>query len=266
MKVVLFCGGMGMRMRDYSEAVPKPMVNVGYRPVLWNVMKYYAHFGHKDFILCLGYKGDTIKEYFLNYEETRSNDFVMRDGGLEIQMENKDIHDWTITFVDTGLNANIGQRLKAVEKYLQGEEAFLANYSDGLTDFYLPELTDYFLKQKKKAVFLCVRPNHSFHIVQMRNGANGLVDEIQGVVRADLWINGGFFAFKSDIFDYIKDGDELVNEPFKRLIGEDELLGYKYEGFWVSMETFKDKQMLDDMTARGDRPWEVWKSKTPCES
>jgi glucose-1-phosphate cytidylyltransferase len=259
MKVVLFCGGMGMRMREYSEAIPKPMVPVGYRPILWNVMKYYAHFGHKDFILCLGYKGDTIKNYFLNYDETLSNNFVMKNGGEDIVLANSDIHDWTITFVDTGLNSNIGQRLKAVEPYLEGEKVFMANYSDGLTDFPLPNLTDYFFKQDKIGSFLVVRPNHSFHIVQMKNGTNGLVDEIQGVVRADLWVNGGYFVFQKDIFKYIKDGEELVNEPFKRLIGEKQLVAYKYDGFWVGMETFKDKQRLDDMNARGETPWEVWK-------
>ena len=124
MKVVLFCGGMGMRMREYSEAVPKPMVPIGYRPILWHVMKYYAHYGHKDFILCLGYKADVIKNYFRNYDECVSNDFVLSGGGKNLELLNSDIDDWRITFVDTGLTANIGQRLKAVEKHLQDEEVF----------------------------------------------------------------------------------------------------------------------------------------------
>jgi glucose-1-phosphate cytidylyltransferase len=237
------------------------MVPVGYRPVLWNVMKYYAHYGHKDFILCLGYKGDTIKNYFLNYNETLSNNFVMKNGGEKIVLQNSDIYDWTITFVDTGMKSNIGQRLKAVEKYLEGEDIFLANYADGLTDFHLPTLIDYFTHTNKIAGFLSVRPNRSFHIVQMKNQKNGLVQEIQGVVRADLWVNGGYFALKREIFDYIKEGEELVNEPFKRLIQQEELVTYKYDGFWVGMETFKDKQQLDDMYVQGDAPWEVWKKK-----
>jgi glucose-1-phosphate cytidylyltransferase len=265
MKVVLFCGGMGMRMREYSEAIPKPMVAVGYRPILWNVMKYYAHFGHKDFILCLGYKGDAIKNYFLNYDETLSNDFVMKDGGKKIELRNSDIQDWNITFVDTGLTSNIGQRLKAVEEHLADEKVFLANYSDGLTDFHLPLITDYFFEQNKTACFLCVRPNHSFHIVQMKDHRNGLVQEIQGVVRADLWINGGYFVFRRDIFDYLHEDEELVNEPFKRLIQREELVAYKYEGFWIGMETFKDKQRLDDMYICGETPWEVWKRKPESE-
>src|SRR5262245_21240349 len=117
MKVVLFCGGFGLRMRDYAEHIPKPMVPVGYRPILWHVMKYYAHFGHKDFILCLGYRGDAIKQYFLNYNECLSNDFILKNGGKELKLYNEDIQDWRITFVDTGMNSSIGERLRVVEKY-----------------------------------------------------------------------------------------------------------------------------------------------------
>src|SRR5947207_3840019 len=133
MKVVLFCGGLGMRLREYSENIPKPLVQIGYRPILWNVMKYYAHFGHKDFILCLGWKGDLIKDYFLNYDERVSNDFVLSSGG-KIDLLHQDIRDWRITFVDTGADASVGQRLLAVKSHLAGEEVFLANYSDGLSD------------------------------------------------------------------------------------------------------------------------------------
>jgi glucose-1-phosphate cytidylyltransferase len=137
MKVVLFCGGMGMRIREYSDSIPKPMVPIGYRPLLWHLMKYYAYYGHKDFILCLGYKADAVKDYFLNYNECVSNNFVLSNGGKKLRLLSSDIHDWNITFVDTGITSNIGQRLKAVEPYLQGESVFLANYSDGLTDLPL---------------------------------------------------------------------------------------------------------------------------------
>ncbi len=145
MKVVLFCGGLGMRLRDYSESIPKPMVPVGYRPILWHVMRYYAHFGHKDFILCLGYRADVIKRYFLEYDETISNDFVISEGGKKVDLLASDIQDWKITFVDTGLNSNIGMRLKAVQPFLDGEEMFLANYSDGVSDLPLPR-DDRFLR------------------------------------------------------------------------------------------------------------------------
>src|SRR6478672_858611 len=194
MKVVLFCGGLGMRIREAGENVPKPMVHVGDRPILWHVMKYYAHFGHKDFILCLGYRADVIKNYFVNYNEFMSNDFVLSKGGKDVRVFNSDIDDWTVTFVDTGANANIGQRLKAVERYLDGEEVFLANYSDNLTDFQLPKLIERFHQQNKTAAFLCVRPNLSCHYVSM--GDTGLIQEIKTMGQSDMLINGGYFVFK----------------------------------------------------------------------
>ena len=163
MKVVLFCGGLGTRLRDFSEAIPKPLVHIGYRPILWHVMKYYAHYGHKDFILCLGYKADLIKNYFLNYNECISNDFTLNNGGQSLSLLNSDIHDWNITFVDTGLHSNIGQRLKAVQKHLENEEVFLANYSDGLTDLILPEAIEKFYHIDKIVSFLSVRPSQTFH-------------------------------------------------------------------------------------------------------
>ncbi|MCX6827577.1 MAG: sugar phosphate nucleotidyltransferase [candidate division Zixibacteria bacterium] len=259
MKVVLFCGGMGMRLREYSDTIPKPMVPIGYRPILWNVMKYYAHYGYKDFILCLGYKADMIKEYFINYNEYISNDFLLAKGGKELILYNNDIEDWKITFADTGLVSNIGQRLKAVEKYLVDEEVFMANYSDGLTDFPLPMLTDLFMKSGKTACLLSVRPNQSYHIVSSSD--DGIVRGINGVQRSDIWVNGGYFILRKEFFKYLGDGEDLVQEPFCRLIETNELISYKHHGFWVSMETFKDKQMLDDMYQRGETPWEVWKKQ-----
>lgn len=259
MKVVLFCGGLGMRLREYSETIPKPMVPIGYRPILWHVMKYYAHFGHKDFILCLGHAADVIKKYFLNYEEGVSNDFVLSGGGKHVELLNKDISDWRITFADTGVTSNIGQRLKAVEKYLDGEDMFLANYSDGLTDLPLPAQIEDFSKQGKIGSFACVTPRLSYHIVSLN--AQGNIEQIQDMIRSNLRINGGYFVFKKDIFRYLGPGEELVREPFQRLIKEDQLIGYKYDGFWASMDTFKDKQFLDEMYSRGDAPWELWKPR-----
>ena len=174
MKVVLFCGGRGMRLREFSEAIPKPMVPLGYRPVLWHVMKYYAHFGHKDFILCLGYKADAIKQYFLEYDECISNNFTMLGDRTRLQLHNSDIHDWKITFVDTGAESNIGQRLKAVEHLLNGEEYFLANYSDGLTDFHLPDMLQSFPDSGRVAEGLCVKPLQSYHTVEVGDNGKGL--------------------------------------------------------------------------------------------
>ena len=258
MKVVLFCGGLGTRLREFSSNIPKPMVNIGYRPILWHVMKYYAHYGHKDFILCLGYKADAIKNYFLNYDECVSNDFTLLKGGKQIQLVSSDIEDWKITFVDTGLHSNIGQRFKAVEEYLEGEEVFLANYSDGLTDLHLPDLIEDFYKDHKIASFLCVKPSQSFHLVSSQE--NGCVNDIQDIRQAGIRINGGFFVFKKDIFKYMEAGEELVLEPFQRLIQLRQLFAYNYDGFWGCMDTFKEQQQLDDMYTQGKAPWVVWKS------
>jgi len=260
MKVVLFCGGLGMRLRDYSETIPKPMVTIGNRPILWHVMKYYAHFGHKDFILCLGHRADAVKNYFLNYNECESNDFVLSGSGKKLELFNSDIHDWRITFADTGINSNIGQRLKRVEKYLEGEEEFLANYSDGLSDISLPEQLDHFHRNNKIASFVCVRPQLSYHLVTLQPGEGNLVSSIQAMNAGDLRINGGFFIFKKKIFEYMRDKEELVAEPFGRLAKENQLIGYKYDGFWASMDTFKDKQQLEGMCTTGVAPWEVWKT------
>ena len=256
MKVVLFCGGLGMRLRDYADNVPKPMVPIGYRPILWHVMKYYAHFGHNDFILCLGYRGDLIKEYFLNYEECVSNDFVLSNGGRKRELLNSDIADWRITFVETGLNSNIGERLKAVERHLAGEQMFLANYSDGLTDLPLPAQIEDLRRRDKIASFLCVKPNLSYHFVSSQNG---LVTSFRDIAQSGLRVNGGFFVFKTEIFDYLHAGEELVIEPFQRLVERDQLVAYNYDGFWLPMDTAKDKKRLDDLYEDGSPPWQVWK-------
>jgi len=259
MKVVIFCGGLGMRLREYADNVPKPMVPIGYRPVLWHVMKYYAHYGHKDFILCLGYRADAIKQYFLHYDECVSNDFSLSKGGKNVQLFNSDIHDWNITFAETGMHSNIGMRLKAVEKYLAGEKTFLANYADGLTDLELPRLVDFAQKHDKIATFVSAKPNLTYHMVSAE--PDGLVTDIQSIREAQLRINSGYFVLKQEIFKYMREGEELVLEPFRRLIGEKQLMAYEHNGFYASMDTFKDKQQLDDLYARGDAPWVVWNGK-----
>ena len=257
MKVVLFCGGLGLRLRDYADHVPKPMVPIGYRPILWHVMKYFAHFGHRDFILCLGYRGDLIKQYFLDYNECLSNDFVFSSGGKSLKLANNDIHDWTITFADTGVRSNIGQRLLAVEQYVADEEVFLANYTDGLTDLDLASYLAYARQRDKIATFLSVKPNLSYHVAQTND--EGLVTSINELTQSGIRINAGLFVLKRDIFRYVLPGEELVIEPFRRLIGDRELAAYEYNGFFAAMDTFKDKQQLDDLYEGGQPPWEVWR-------
>lgn len=258
MKVVLFCGGLGTRLREYGDNIPKPLVPIGYRPVLWHVMKYYAHFGHKDFILCLGYRADKIKEYFLNYQEWVSNDFTMGDGGKSIDLKQSDIQDWKITFVDTGVNANIGTRLQRVAKYLEGEEYFMANYSDGLTDYSLTSMLDDFKKTDNAAAFLCAPPSQTFHVVDVDK--TNRVSDIRYVRDTDILVNCGFFIFRHSLFDYMKPGEELVIEPFRRLIDAKKLMAFKADHFYA-MDTFKEQQELTDLYMRGEAPWEVWKPK-----
>ena len=257
MKVVLFCGGAGMRLRGYSEDIPKPMVTIGSRPVLWHVMKYYAHFGHKDFILCLGYKANVIKSYFLEYEESVSNDFVFSQGGGKLEFMQRDIDDWKITFVDTGLRSTIADRLRLVEPCLKGEDVFLANYSDGLTDFCLPKMIEEFNRRGSVASFLSVQPrSSSLDTVHLND--DGSVREIKCMKDSDIWVNGGYFVLRKEIFRHLRPGEELVYEPFRRLIAEGKVWSMRYDGFWQCMDTFRDKQLLDEMDASGNPPWRLW--------
>jgi glucose-1-phosphate cytidylyltransferase len=257
MKVVLFCGGLGMRLREHSESLPKPLVTVGPRPILWNLMKYYAHYGHRDFILCLGHGAEAIKSYFLNYDERLSNDFVLRKGGADVELLARDIDDWTITFVDTGLRSNIGMRLRAVRSHLEGEEAFLANYADGLSDLPLDRYLEHFREHRRIASMLSVPAPQTVHMIHAEK--SGLVQSIEHVRSSELRMNAGFFAFRREIFDYIGEGEELVVEPFQRLIQARELVAYPHDGFWMAMDTFKDKQHFEALVASGTTPWQVWR-------
>lgn len=257
MKVVLFCGGLGTRLREHSETIPKPLVNVGYRPIIWHLMHYYAHYGHKDFVLCLGYRGDLIRDFFLHYHECMSTDFTWSQGGRKLEMHGPGIEDWRITFVDTGMHSNIGQRLLRVREYLRGEQTFLANYADGLSDLPLDELIADFERRDAVVSFAAVRSAQTFHAVHAT--AEGRVTGIGPLNDGELLINGGFFAMRAEVFNYINEGEELVEQPFARLIAQGRLAAFRYDGFWQSMDTFKDKIMLDRMEARGDCPWMVWK-------
>lgn len=257
MKVVLFCGGLGTRLREHSDVVPKPLVNVGSRPIIWHLMRYYAHFGHKEFILALGYHGHMLREYFLNYSEALSNDFVLSNGGKTVEVMNRDMDDWRITFVDTGLHSNIGQRLLRVRKYLGDDEMFLANYSDGLSDVPLDTMIDQFKSSDAIASMASVRSQQSFHVV--RAGQDSRVTSMGSMDEGDLWLNGGYFVLRQQIFDHINEGEELVGKPFDRLIEQRKLVTYQHPGFWQAMDTFKDKITLDRMEAKGQCPWMIWR-------
>ena len=256
MKVVLFCGGLGTRLRENSDTIPKPLVNIGYRPIVWHLMRYYAHYGHKEFVLCLGYRGDMVKDYFLNYSESASNEVTLSDGGRRVEYHSSDIDDWKITFVDTGLHSNLGQRLMAVRDYVGGEETFLANYSDGLSDIPIDSMIQEFETKDAIASFAAVRTWQSFHAAKFDE--NRYVSSLGELGEMDFWINGGFFVLRNEIFDYIQEGEELVEQPFGRLIERKKLVAFPHTGYWQSMDTFKDKISFDRAYARGDAPWEVW--------
>jgi glucose-1-phosphate cytidylyltransferase len=257
MKVVLFCGGLGTRLREHSDTIPKPLVFIGARPIVWHLMRYYAHYGHKDFVLALGYRGDMVREYFLKYNECMSNDFTLSQGGSKVELHSHDIDDWRITFVDTGLHSNIGQRLMRVRKYLEGERVFLANYSDGLSDLPLDRMLKAFEGQSWTASFVAVHLASSLHAVSTE--ASGAVTGIGPLSEGSTRVNGGYFILRQEVFDSIKDGEELVEQPFQRLIEAKKLGSYAYDGFWQAMDTFKDKIAFDRMDSSGNCPWKVWK-------
>ncbi len=251
MKVVVFCGGLGVRMGEATQTVPKPMIRVGARPILWHIMKWYASWGHTDFILCLGYQSESIKDYFLNYNEALANDFVLTAG--QVELLGSDTDDWRVTFVDTGMNTTLGERLKSVESHLAGESTFLVTYGDGLTDAPLDQMVRTLEESGKTGLFMAVRPPVEYHLVDA--DTDGVVQGVHPFADADVWINGGFFVFRPGIFDVIETGDELVDSPFARLIERKELLAYRYEGFWEAMDTIKDKQKLDAIAETGRVPW-----------
>ncbi|WP_107656369.1 glycosyltransferase family protein [Nocardia suismassiliense] len=255
MKVVLFCGGYGMRMRDGTDdMIPKPMQLVGPRPLLWHVMRYYAHYGHKEFILCLGYGGLHIKNFFLTYQESVSNDFVIKDGRVE--MLRSDISDWQITFVDTGVESPIGERLRRVREHVGSDERFLANYADVLTDAPLDDMIEKFTESGAAASMMVVPPQSSFHCVDMK--PTGEVKEIMPVSRMPLWENGGYFVLNQEIFDLLPPGGDLVADACGTLAGQGRLYGYQHLGFWKPADTFKERAELDAGYRSGDRPWMVW--------
>lgn len=252
MKVVLFCGGQGMRIREYSDRIPKPMVPIGPRPILWHVMKWYADRGHTDFILALGYKGEVIKRYFMEYQEWASNDVTMRGG--EVEYANTDLEDWTIDFVDTGFTSPIGERLRRVRHLVADQDMFLANYSDNLTDLPLDDVIATARSTGAVATFASVRPFASFHIVRI--GQDNLVEDVEEAGAAGLWINGGYFALTPEVFDHLHEGEDLVGDALPRLWPRGRVATYRHEGFWASMDTFKEREVLDAMYRSGDVPWD----------
>jgi glucose-1-phosphate cytidylyltransferase len=264
MKVVLFCGGYGMRMRDDVDDVPKPMQLVGDRPLLWHVMRYYAHFGHTDFILCLGYGAHHVVDFFRHYDETYSNDFVLRKGGAEIELLSSDISDWTITFMHTGLDTPIGERLRRVRDKLDGVDAFAANYADVLTDAPLDVIEREFRVKKAIGSLLAVPPQAAFHMVETDEDC--FVQNITPVSTLPVQENGGYFFFTPEIFDHLHEGEDLVMDALPRLAARRKLIAHPHRGFWKPADTVKERSELDAMARRHARPWAVWDEAGPNRS
>jgi glucose-1-phosphate cytidylyltransferase len=257
MKVVLFCGGLGMRMRDGVSNAPKPMAMVGERPLLWHVMRYYAHFGHTDFILCLGYGAAYVKDFFLSYDETRSNDFVLENGARDLKLFSTDISDWRITFVDTGLNSPIGERLRRVRRFVAHEPMFLANYADVLTNAPLRDIIARFAASDAVASLLAVPPQSSHHVVDI--GDDGRVAHVTPMRDLRQWENGGYFVLRPEIFDHLREGEDLVEDAItRRLVPLGRVVAYPYKGYWSPADTVKERAQLEDMYQRGYCPWMIW--------
>jgi len=233
MKVVILCGGEGLRLRELTDKIPKPLIEIGGKPILWHIMKIYAHYGHNDFILCLGYKGDKIKEYFDN-------------NGHEFG---------SVAFVDTGLNATRAERLKKVEKLIDSDDFFLA-YGDDVSDVDINSVLDFHMKNKKIATMTSVKLISQYGILKLNKKNEITAFDEKPIL--DYWINGGFFVLNKKIFSYIKSGMEL-DQVFGNLAGERQVCAFKHAGFWKSMNTLKDVKELNDIWESGHAPWKVWK-------
>jgi glucose-1-phosphate cytidylyltransferase len=260
-KVVLFCGGYGMRMRGGDTTQPKPMMTIGDRPVLWHLMRYYAHYGHTEFVLCLGYGAQAIKDFFLSYRETSSNDFVLSDAGQSVELLSSDISDWRITFADTGLETSIGERLRRVRKYLGDDDVFLANYGDVLTDAPLDVMIERFKRSAATACMLATRPQATFHVLGL--DPDGRVTDLHAINDDPMWVNAGFFVLRKEIFDTIDEGSDLVGGALPKLAVNGSLLAYTHDGFWAPMDTLKERAYLEELYRSGVSPWMVWRTAPP---
>jgi glucose-1-phosphate cytidylyltransferase len=256
MKTVILCGGLGTRLREETEYRPKPMVDVGGRPILWHIMKSYAHHGFLDFVLCLGYKGHIVKEYFLNYE-AMNNDFTICLG-QKSQLYFNGAHkeqDFRVTLADTGQDTMTGGRLKRVQRYI-GSERFMATYGDGLSNVDIHDLIRFHQEHGRLATLVAVRPTSRFGILDL-DGPN--VSRFHEKPRTEGWVNAGFFVFNPGVFDYL-DGDDCVLEqkPLERLCADGELMAYQHDGFFFAMDTYREYQYLNSLWDSGQAPWRVW--------
>lgn len=255
MKAVILCGGKGTRMREETEYRPKPLVLVGDKPILWYIMKLYSNYGINDFILCVGYKGDMIKQYFMEMHWRNSDFTINMNGSNHIEYHNSEEENWNITIVNTGLETMTGGRLKKVEKYLD-EDMFMFTYGDGLSDVNIRELLKYHNRMGRIATVTGVNPISNFGIMEVDNGI--VKSFIEKPMLRDI-VNGGYMVLNKKIFDYMPDEDCMFEqEPLIKLTYDSELAVYKHEGFWKAIDTVKDVEMVNDMNEKGDIRWKVW--------
>jgi len=255
MQTVILCGGRGTRLREYTEALPKVLVEVGGRPILWHIMRGYSHHGFNDFVLALGYLGDRVKEYFLDHHGWRGRDLYLRLGAQAPPEIVAQREDWSIIFADTGLETNTGGRLKRVQRYVR-EKTFFATYGDGLSDLDYRHLLEFHRSHGRIATVTVIRPRLTFGVVQLDGGHR--VARFSEKPQLDSWINGGFFVFDERVFDYLGGESVLEREPMERLAADRELMAYRHEGFWACMDTYKDNVDLNNAWASGRAPWRIW--------
>ena len=256
MKVVLLAGGLGTRLREETDVKPKPMVEVGDRPILWHIMKTYAHFGHSDFVICAGYKGEVIKNWFANYRVLNSDFTVSFKDTVSLKFHSELAENgWNATIADTGAETMTGGRIKRIQEYV-GNETFLCTYGDGLADVDIKALLKFHRSHGKIATLTTVKPVSRFGVLDV--DANNQVESFKEKPQAEGSINGGFFVFEPQIFDYLDDNSILEQEPLRRLAEKGQLMAFHHEGFWQPMDTYRELTILNELWKSGSAPWKVW--------
>lgn len=258
MKAVILCGGLGTRLREETEYRPKPMVKIGNKPILWHIMKIYSYYGFNEFVICLGYKGDMIKEYFLNYE-MMNNDFTIELGnGKNVQFHNNHTeNDWSITLVDTGLNTQTGARIKKIEKYID-EDSFMLTYGDGVANVNIEQLSKFHKSHKKIGTMTGVHPSSRFGEFSLKG--NQIKEFNEKPQTKEGLINGGFFVFNKEFFDYVNTDEKCIleKEPLEKLVEDGELMLYPHNGFWQCVDTYRELELLNNLWKQSRPPWKVW--------
>jgi len=255
MKAVILAGGLGTRLSEETVIKPKPMVEVGEKPILWHIMKFYAFYGISDFVICLGYKGYLIKEWFANYLIHNSDvTFELKSGKMDIHGASVD--DWSVTLVDTGDKTQTGGRIKKIQKYI--DDTFMLTYGDGLSDVDISKLSAFHKKHGKHSTVTAVQPPGRFGALDL--GGDGVSSFLEKPKGDGAWINGGYFVLEPKMFDYIQDDDTVwEHEPLEQAAKKGQLMAYKHSGFWKPMDTLRDKRELEALWLSGNAPWKVWK-------